>query len=135
MIRFEKLFPEIAYPYQDAVAAAEYINGIFGTVSSGVFTAGAGALCVMQVEKGDDARSDDFKVRQNEHVRVADLSADKVQGQIVNITANELPSTYAVGNILKAASTGLLVVDSGESAKGLKIVEVTDYGVRAEIAY
>lgn len=135
MIRFEKLtVPETVYPFQDAVAAANYINGIFGTVSNGTFTAGAGNLCVMQVEKGDDANSNEFKVLSGEHVRVADLSLDAVQGLIVDITADELPSTYAVGNVLKAASTGLLVVDSTSGAKGLKVVEVTDYGVRAVIA-
>lgn len=135
MIRFEKLsVPEVIYPYQDAVAAADYINGTFGTVANGTFTAGAGNLCIMQVEKGDDAKSDAFKVLKDEHVRVADLSLDLVQGLIVNITADELPETYAVGNVLKAASTGLLVVDSTSGAKGLKVVEVTDYGVRAVIA-
>ena len=93
MVRFEKLeCPEKIYLYEDALAGAEYINGIFGTVSDGTFTAGAGNKCVMQVEKGDDARSDDFTVKKDEHVRVADMT--KGEGLVVNITANELPATY-----------------------------------------
>lgn len=135
MIRFEKLsVPEVIYPYQDAVAADEYINGIFGAVADGKFTKGAGNLCIMQVEKGDDAQSGDYKVAKNEHVRVANLAHTLVQGLIVDITADELPATYEVGSVLTADTTGLLKVASGSNAKGLKVIEVTDYGVRAEIA-
>ena len=86
----------------------------------------------MQVEKGDDARYNSFTVKKDEHVRVANMT--KAEGEIINITADELPSTYAVGDILAAASTGLLTVDSSSGAKGYKIVEVTDYGCRAQVA-
>ena len=129
MIRYEKLNPEVQYPYSDAVAAADYINGVFGSVANGTFTVGASATsCIMQVERGDDAYTANFKVKAGEHVRVADLT--KAVGEIVNITADELPSTYEVGNKLASASTGLLTVGSGGK---LKIIEVTDYGVRAVI--
>ena len=140
MIRFEKLsVPEVIYPYQDAVAAADYINGTFGTVANGVFTAGVTTgvvrLCIMQVEKGDDAKSDAFKVLKGEHVRVADLTHTLVQGLIVNITADELPATYEVGDVLITSTDGLLIVDATENDNktGLKVIEVTDYGVRAVI--
>lgn len=133
MVRFEKLqIPETIYPYADVVTAAEYINGIFGTVSSGTFTKGAGNYCLMQVEWGDKAHSDEFTVPAGAHARVADMT--KGEGLIINITANELPSTYDVGDILAAASTGLLAVDSSSGAKGYEIVEITDYGVRAKVA-
>ena len=132
MVRFEKLTQHYVNPFSDATAYAEYINGIFGTVSSGVFTKGAGNYCVMQVERGDKAHSDNFVVLQGEHVRVANMA--KAEGEIINITADELPSTYAVGDILSAQSTGLLAVNSASGAKGYKIVEVTDYGCRAQVA-
>lgn len=132
MVRFEKLTQHYVNPFVDATAYAEYINGIFGTLSSGVFTKGAGNFCVMQVERGDKARSDEFTVKAGEHVRLADMS--KAEGEVINITADELPSTYAVDNILSAQSTGLLAVNSASGAKGYKIIEVTDYGVRAVVA-
>lgn len=132
MTRYERLSEHYRNPFSDAIAAGEYINGVFGTVSNGTFTKGAGNYCVMQVEKGDDARYEGYTVAQGEHVRVANLA--KSEGEILNITADELPSTYAVGDILAAQSTGLLAVDSTSGAKGYKIVEVTDYGVRAQVA-
>ena len=132
MVRFEKLTQHYLNPFVDATAYAEYMNGIFGTLSSGVFTKGAGNYCIMQVEKGDKARYDSFTVQANEHVRVANMA--KAEGEIVNITADELPSTYAVDDVLSAQSTGLLAVNSGQSPKGYKIIEVTDYGVRAVVA-
>lgn len=132
MVRYEKLTPHYLNFFVDAVAADEYINGIFGTLANGTFTKGAGNYCIMQVEKGDDARYEGYTVANGEHVRVANLA--KSEGEILNITADELPATYAVGDILKAAATGLLVVDSASGAKGFKIVEVTDYGVRAQVA-
>lgn len=132
MVRYEKLTPHYANPFVDAVAADKYINGIFGTLSSGTFTKGAGNYCIMQVEKGDDARYEGYTVAQGGHVRVANLA--KSEGEILNITADELPSTYAVGDILAAQSTGLLAVNSASGAKGYKIIEVTDYGCRAQVA-
>lgn len=133
MVRYEKLTPHYVNPFVDATAAAEYTNGVFGTLSdNGVFTKGSGNCCIMQVEKGDDARYNSFTVKMNEHVRVADLA--KSEGEIINITAEELPQTYAVGDVLAPASTGLLAVDSSDDAKGFKIVEVTDYGCRAQVA-
>ena len=132
MTRYERLTPHVTNPFSDAIAAGEYINGVFGTVANGTFTKGAGNYCVMQVEKGDDARYEGYTVAQGEHVRVANLA--KSEGEILNITADELPSTYAVGDILAAQSTGLLAVNSASGAKGYKIIEVTDYGVRAQVA-
>ena len=132
MVRYEKLTPHYINNFVDAVAADKYINGIFGTLANGTFTKGAGNYCIMQVEKGDDARYEGYTVANGQHVRVANLA--KSEGEILNITADELPSTYAVGDILSAQSTGLLAVNSASGAKGFKIVEVTDYGVRAQVA-
>lgn len=132
MVRFEKLTPHYVNPFEDATAYAEYINGIFGTVSNGVFTKGAGNYCVMQVEKGDKARYDSFTVKANEHIRVANMA--EAEGEVVNITADELPGSYALNDILSAQSTGLLAVNSNDNAKGYKVIEITDYGVRAVVA-
>ena len=42
MIRFDKISAtEKNYPFVDAVVAGDYLNGTFGTVSNGTFTAGA----------------------------------------------------------------------------------------------
>lgn len=134
MVRFEKLFvPEVLYPYVDAICKAEVKNGTFGTVAevagAQTFTAGAGNMCVMQVELGDDAHTDEYAVSKT-HVRVADM--EKCNGLIVNITAEQLPDEYEVGNILTADATGKLKTGGTE---GYKIIEVTDYGVRAVITF
>ena len=91
MVRYEKLSPHYLNFFVDAVAADEYINGIFGTLANGTFTKGAGNYCIMQVEKGDDARYEGYTVANGEHVRVANLA--KSEGEILNITADELPAT------------------------------------------
>ena len=130
MIRFEKLsVPETIYPFIDAEASEEYINGTFGTIAEDKFTAGAGFCAIMQVEKGDKAYTDKFTVKKGERVRVADL--EKAPGLIVNITSDELPESVEKDNVLVADENGMLKVGSGN--KSLKVIEVTDYGVRAVI--
>lgn len=130
MIRFEKLsVPETIYPFIDAEATDEYINGTFGTIAEDKFTAGAGFCAIMQVEKGDKAYTDKFTVKKGERVRVADL--EKAPGLIVNITSDELPESVEKDNVLVADENGMLKVGSGN--KSLKVIEVTDYGVRAVI--
>lgn len=134
MVRFEKLnIPEHIYVFEDALAAADYVNGTFGTVANGKFTAGAGTSVIMQVEKGDDAYSDDFKVLKDEHVRVADMTKAPAN-EIINITKAQLPTTYAVGNKLQAAASGKLAVASGTvTGVSYEVIEVTRYGVRAKV--
>ena len=133
MIRFEKLAAtEKAYPFVDAVVAADYKNGTFGDVADGVFTAGAdGFKAIMQVEKGDDMKTDKFVVFKDEHVRIADFA--KVDGQIVNITADELPATYQEKDKLVAKADGTLEVKSGANSNYFEVLEVTRYGVRATV--
>lgn len=131
MIRYEKLAPfEKHYPFEDAVASAEYINGVFGAVSNGKFTAGTGMKCLMQVEKGDDLLSDEYHVKKDEHVRVCDL--EKTPDAIVNITKDQLPSTYAKGNKLVAKADGLLKVDAA-ATKYIEVIEMMPYGVRGKV--
>lgn len=131
MIRFEKLNPEVQYPYADATTAAAYVNGTLGTVSGGVFTAGAGAYCIMQVEMGDDAYTDEYTIPGGAHARVANLADAEIVGEIVNITEAQLPTTYAAGNKLAATAAGKLSVST--TSPIFEIVEVTDYGVRAVV--
>jgi len=136
MVRFEEISTiEKLYPYEPATASAEYINGAFGSVnaSTGVFTIGANKMkCIMNVEMGDDAYSDAYKVKEGQDLRIADL--EKADGKIVNITSNQLPASgVVVGAKLVSASSGNLVVTSSSSATYLEIVEVMDYGVRAKI--
>ncbi len=138
MIRFEKLtVPETIYPFQDVVTAAEYKNGMFGTVADGTFTVGAGEYCIMQVEQGDDAKTDQFKIPAGSHARVAKIDKT-VGGLILNITADNIaPATWEdidAGNVLVAQSSGLLGSKGSAAAAGdIVVLEVTDYGVRAEI--
>lgn len=130
MIRFEKLAAtEKNYPFVDAVVVADYKNGTFGEVADGKFTAGVGFKAIMQVEKGDDMKTDAFTIFKDEHARIADFS--KVVGHIVNITADELPDTYVVGDKLSANTKGKLAV--GGTSECFEIIEVTRYGVRATV--
>lgn len=132
MIRFEKLSTtEKAYPFEDAVVASNYKNGTFGNVANGVFTAGTGFKAIMQVEKGDDMKTDQFEVFKDEHARIADFT--KADGQIVNISADELPKTYKVGDKLIADSKGVLSVSTDATSEYFDVIEVTRYGVRAVV--
>lgn len=132
MIRFEKLSAtEKAYPFVDAVVADDYKNGTFGNVADGAFTAGTGFKAIMQVEKGDDMKSDKFKIFKDEHARIADFT--KADGQIVNITADELPETYKEGDKLVADATGVLTISEDATAEYFEVIEVTRYGVRAVV--
>ena len=112
MIRFEKLAStESVYPFVDAVVAADYKNGTFGTISGGTFTSGAGFMAIMQVEDGDDAKTADYTILAGKHARIADFS--KVGGHVVNITKDQLPETYEVGN--KLVGSGATYTVNGEA--------------------
>lgn len=130
MIRFEQLAPtEKAYPFIKAVSDAEYKNGTFGTITNEVFSAGESFMAIMQVERGDNMKTSEFVVNKDEPVRVADFS--KVDGCVVNITSDQLPKKYAVGNKLTADKNGNLVVGTSATKNYFEITEVTRYGVRA----
>lgn len=141
MIRFEKLsVPETIYPFIDAEAADDYVNGTFGKVENDKFTAGSdGFQVIMQVEKGHNANTDKFTVKKGERVRVADLT--KADGQIVDITSDMLPDGESVKDIKVGAKLvpdtdngkkGLLKAN-GDEANHLTVIEVTDFGVRAVV--
>ena len=134
MVRFEKISTtEKAYPYVDAIVAADYANGTFGTVTDGVFTAGAtGFHVIMNIEKGDDATSDDYVVKKGEHARIADLS--KVDGAALNITSKQLPTTIAKGDKAVSKADGTLEVPTeAPTAKYIEITEVTRFGANGKV--
>ena len=134
MVRFETLTTEKVYPYVKAKAAAEYKNGVFGEVVDEVFTIGATKFKVaMNVETGDDAKSDDFVIEKDGDMRIADLSLVP-NGTILNVTAGHLPSDAKKGDKMVSAATGNLVVpETAPTEKYLEVIEMTNYGCRAKI--
>lgn len=133
MVRFENISTtEKNYPYVDAVVAADYKNGTFGTVIDGTFTAGAnGTFVIMNIEDGDDAKSDDYVVKKDAHARIADLT--KVNGVSLSITSAQLPSTVVKGNKLESQADGTLKVNASAKGSYLEVTEVTSFGVNAKV--
>ena len=134
MIRFEKLSAtEKVYPYVDATVAADYKNGVFGSVTSGVFTTGAtGFYAIMNVEDGDDAKSADYVIKKGSHARIVNL--ELADGQVVNITSDLLPASFAKGDNMVSKADGTLNVPSAApTVKYLEVIEPTAYGCRAKI--
>lgn len=84
------------YPFEDAVVDKEVMNGAFGDVSNGKFTASdSGKKVIMQVEVGDDEYMDKYKIPAGSHVRVLDPA--KVVGEL-EVYGYPLPDTFAVGD-------------------------------------
>lgn len=133
MVRFENISTtEKNYPYVDAVVAADYKNGTFGTVVTGTFTAGAtGNYVIMNIEDGDDAKSDDYVIKKGAHARIADL--ETVIGAIVDITSAQLPTSVVKGNKLQSQADGTLKVNASATGLYIEVVEVTRFGVVGKI--
>lgn len=133
MVRFENISTtEKNYPYVDAVVAADYKNGTFGTVVTGTFTAGAtGNYVIMNIEDGDDAKSDDYVIKKGAHARIADL--ETVIGAIVDITSTQLPTSVVKGNKLQSQADGTLKVNASATGLYIEVVEVTRFGVVGKI--
>nr|DAO30161.1 MAG TPA: hypothetical protein [Caudoviricetes sp.] len=133
MVRFENISTtEKNYPYVDAVVAADYKNGTFGTVATGTFTAGAtGNYVIMNIEDGDDAKSDDYVIKKGAHARIADL--ETVIGAIVDITSAQLPASVVKGNKLQSQADGTLKVNASATGLYIEVVEVTRFGVVGKI--
>lgn len=133
MVRFEKISTtEKNYPYVDAVVAADYKNSTFGTVTTGTFTAGAtGNYVIMNIEDGDDAKSDDYVIKKGAHARIADL--ETVIGAIVDITSAQLPASVVKGNKLQSQADGTLKVNASATGLYIEVVEVTRFGVVGKI--
>ena len=86
------------YPFEDAVVEKSVLNGAFGDVADGKFTANdSGKKVIMQVENGDDAGLPEYKIPAGSHVRVLDLT--KVKGEL-EVYGYPLPDTFKVGDTL-----------------------------------
>lgn len=84
------------YPFEDAVVNVDVLNGAFGDVADGVFTASeTGKKVVMVLENGDDAGMTEYKIPAGSHVRV--LDPVKVKGDL-EVYGYPLPATFAVGD-------------------------------------
>lgn len=132
MIRFDKISAtEKNYPFVDAAVAGDYLNGTFGTVADGTFTAGAtGFYAIMNLEDGDEAKSDEYVVKTGAHARIVDFT--KVDGQILNVTSAQLPETFEKGNKLVSKVDGTLEVGS-PSNKYFEVVDVTRFGANVKV--
>ena len=83
-----------AYPFEDAVVDTEVMNGAFGDVANGKFTASdSGKKVIMQLEVGDDEYMDKYKISAGSRVRVLDPT--KVVGEL-ELYGYPLPDTFAV---------------------------------------
>ena len=98
MVKFHKLsqIEHGNYPFEDAIVKADTLNGAFGNVAEGVFTANeSGTKIIMQVETGDDEGMAEYKIPAGSHVRVLDPA--KVEGEL-ELYGYPLPATFKVGD-------------------------------------
>ena len=128
MVRFDKIsVTEKNYPYVDAVVAADYKNGTFGTVTEGKFTAGAtGTFVIMNIEDGDD-----YIVKKGSHARIGDLTT--VVGAVLNVTSAQLPANVEKGNKLESQVDGTLKVNASAKGTYLEVIEVTSFGANVKV--
>ena len=86
------------YPFEDAVVDTEVMNGAFGDVANGKFTASdSGKKVIMQLETGDDEYMNEYKIPAGSHVRVLDPA--KVVGNL-EVYGYPLPDTFKSGDTL-----------------------------------
>lgn len=100
MFKFRKIsqIEHGEYPFEDAVVDKDVMNGAFGDVTDGKFTASdSGKKVIMQVENGDDEAMPEYKISAGSHVRVLDPT--KVKGEL-EVYGYPLPETFKVGDTL-----------------------------------
>lgn len=84
------------YPFEDAIVEKDVLNGAFGNVAEGKFTANeSGTKIVMQIETGDDEYMSEYKIPAGSHVCVLDPS--KVDGEL-ELYGHPLPEKFNVGD-------------------------------------
>ena len=111
------------YAFENATTTADALNGEFGAVTTGAFAPAATASkAIMQIEVGDDAGLDSYKIPAGTKVRVVDLA--KFNGETVEIYGAQLPATYVVGNKLQSTATGVLAVVATPTAPYFTITKV-----------
>lgn len=100
MIKFRTIsqIEHCEYPFEDAVIDEDVMNGAFGDVTDGKFTANdSGKKIIMQVEVGDNKGLNEYKISAGSHVRVLDPM--KVNGEF-EVYGYPLPKTFAVGDTI-----------------------------------
>lgn len=124
------------YLFEDAIIDTAMLNGTFGSVDEGKFTAGADATkAIMQEEAGDDAGLDEYLIPAGSHVRVVNLKAlaEKYPVKTIEIYGAQLPDGVKKGDQLKSDGDGNLV--TGGDSTYYKVTKVLGNatGVEAEI--
>lgn len=110
------------YPFEDAVAKTDVLNGDFGAVTDENFEVTANAVkAVMQLETGDDADMPEYKIKAGEHVRVLDLA--KLNGKTIEVYGAQLPDTFAKGDKLASDVNGKLTTGA-TAAPYLEVTKV-----------
>lgn len=90
------------YAFVDAVTDKDVLNGAFGDVSDGNFTANEnGKFVIMQIENSDDEGMAEYKIPAGSHVRVLDVEkADAVTPLVLEVYGYPLPELWEVGDAL-----------------------------------
>lgn len=116
MIKFSTIGEiEKGYYFEDAVIDTAMLNGTFGSIADGKFTAGADKnQVIMQIETGDDEYMDEYLIPAGSHVRVLDLEKLAKDFDTFEIYGYPLPDTVAKGNKLKSDESGKLVANDGK---------------------
>lgn len=139
MIKFNTIGQiEKDYFFEDAIVKKDVLNGDFGNVTSGTFSPGNSVKkAIMQVEVGDDAGMDEYKIPSGSHVRVVDLEAlaASYPNQTIEIYGAQLPATFKVNDKLKADANGKLVVNGAETDFHFEVTKIigNNLGVEAII--
>jgi hypothetical protein len=100
MFKFNKIsqLERDTYQFEDAVTETDILNGAFGEVADGKFTASEdGTKVVMQLEYGDDEDMPEYKIPAGSHVRV--LDTEKLNGAL-EVYGYPLPDDFKVGDTL-----------------------------------
>lgn len=118
-------------PFVNVKVAADYMNGIFGTISADTFTAGATPTHFLyQVNKGDEAYTD-FVIPKGSDARAASL--DVWNGKSLFIEGKNLPDSVEDTSKLDFNSDGSLKVNSGATGTYLQVTKKLGDGVVATI--
>ena len=119
------------YAFEDAIASADTFNGAYGEVTTGSFAVGAKkSKVIMLIERGDDEYMPTYKIKKGEQVRVLDLT--KLNGQLMEVYGDELPTGVAKGDKLESDATGKLVKDAS-TAPYLEVTKVIGNHLGVEV--
>ena len=119
------------YAFENAIASDDTFNGAYGEVTTGSFAVGAKkSQVIMQIERGDDEYMSTYKIKKGEQVRVLDLT--KLNGQLMEVYGDELPTGVKKGDKLESDATGKLVA-TGSAAPYLEVTKVIGNHLGVEV--